>query len=54
MSVLWGKNTKISSKLGYVALKQGDPSLAASYFQTVLEYDPDDKIAALELQNLDV
>ena len=48
------ENTKIISNLGYVALKQGDPSLAASYFQTVLEYDPDDKIAALELQNLDV
>lgn len=48
------ENTKIISNLGYLALKEGNPSLAASYFQTVLEIDPDDKIAAVELQKLDV
>ena len=47
-------NTKIISNLGYLALKEGNPSLAAGYFQTVLEIDPDDKIAALELSKLDV
>lgn len=48
------ENTKIISNLGYLALKEGNPSLAAGYFQTVLEIDPDDKIAALELSKLDV
>lgn len=49
-----GENTKIISNLGYIALKEGNPSAAAGYFQTVLEIDPDDKIAAIELQKLDV
>ena len=48
------ENTKIISNLGYVALKEGDPSMAAGYFQTVLEIDPSDKIAAMELQKLEV
>ena len=48
------ENTKIISNLGYLALKEGNPSLAAGYFQTVLEIDPDDKIAAIELSKLDV
>ncbi len=48
------ENTKIISNLGYVALKEGDPSMAAGYFQTVLEIDPDDKIAAMELAKLEV
>lgn len=48
------ENTKIISNLGYVALKEGNPSAAAGYFQTVLEIDPDDKIATIELQKLDV
>ncbi|WP_407426919.1 tetratricopeptide repeat protein [Treponema sp.] len=47
------ENTKIISNLGYVALKEGNPSLAAGYFQTVLEIDPDDKIAAIELSKLE-
>lgn len=47
------ENTKIISNLGYAALKQGDVSGAQKYFQTVLEYDPDDKIAAMELSRLE-
>lgn len=47
------ENTKIISNLGYLALKEGNPSLAAGYFQTVLEIDPDDKIAAMELSKLE-
>ena len=47
------ENTKIISNLGYLALKEGNLSLAAGYFQTVLEIDPDDKIAALELAKLE-
>ncbi len=47
------ENTKIISNLGYVALKMGNPSEAATWFQTVLEYDPDDKLAAMELAKLD-
>ncbi len=48
------ENTKIISNLGFLALKEGDFSRAASYFQTVLEYDPHDKIALAELQQLEV
>ncbi len=48
------ENTKIISNLGYLALKEGNPAQAAAYFQTVLEYNPDDKIAAAELAQLDV
>ena len=47
------ENTKIISNLGYLALKEGNPSLAAGYFQTVLEIDPNDKIAAIELSKLE-
>ena len=47
------ENTKIISNLGYLALKEGNPSLAAGYFQTVLEIDPNDKIAAMELVKLE-
>ncbi len=47
------EDTKIISNLGYAALKQGDTSAAQRYFQTVLEFDPDDKIAAMELERLE-
>ncbi len=47
------ENTKIISNLGYAALKQGDVAAAQRYFQTVLEFDPDDKIAAMELSRLE-
>ncbi len=48
------ENTKIISNLGYLALKEGKPSEASRYFETVLEYDPNDKIAKAELENLEV
>ena len=48
------ESTKIMSNLGYLALKEGNPAVAASYFQTVLEFDPHDKIAQAELAKLDV
>lgn len=48
------ENTKIISNLGYLALKEGNTAVAAAYFQTVLEYDPEDRIAATELAKLDV
>ncbi|MBQ6780734.1 MAG: tetratricopeptide repeat protein [Treponema sp.] len=48
------ESTKIMSNLGYLALKEGNPAVAASYFQTVLEFDPNDKIAQTELAKLDV
>ncbi len=49
-----GENTKIISNLGFVELKAGNPSRAAAYFQTVLEFDAEDKIALAELKKLDV
>lgn len=48
------ENTKIISNLGYLSLKEGKPSDAAAYFQTVLEYDPNDTLAAAELLKMDV
>ena len=33
--------------------EEGNPGMAAGYFQTVLEIDPDDKIAAMELAKLE-
>jgi tetratricopeptide (TPR) repeat protein len=47
------ENTKIISNLGYLALREGKPAEAARYFQTALEYDPNDKIARAELEKLD-
>ena len=48
------ENAKIISNLGYLALKEGNPAVAANYFQIVLEYAPNDKIARAELEKLDV
>jgi tetratricopeptide (TPR) repeat protein len=48
------ENTKIISNLGILALKKGDPSLARAYFQTVLEYDPGDPVAAQYLDKLEL
>lgn len=39
------ENTKIMSNLGYLELKNNNPAEAKKYFQTVLEFDPEDKIA---------
>ena len=47
------ENTKIISNLGYLALAQGDKQKARNYFSTVLEYEPNDKIAAAELLKLE-
>lgn len=47
------ENTKIISNLGYLALSQGNTDEARKYFTTVLEFDPNDKIAASELLKLE-
>lgn len=47
------ENTKYMSNLGYLSLKQGNPQEARRYFLTVLEFDPQDKIAAKMLEELD-
>lgn len=47
------ESTKIISNLGYVALREGNIPEAQKYFTTVLEFDPDDKIAQLELSKLE-
>ncbi len=45
-------STKVISNLGYLFLKQGNEAEARKYFMTVLEIDPEDKIARMELENL--
>ncbi|WP_318677464.1 tetratricopeptide repeat protein [Treponema sp.] len=47
------ESTKIISNLGYVALREGNIADAQKYFTTVLEFDPDDKIAQTELAKLE-
>lgn len=47
------ESTKIVSNLGYLALAQGNKEEARKYFTTVLEYDPNDRIAASELLKLE-
>lgn len=47
------ENTKIISNLGYLSLAQGKIQEARNYFTTVLEYDPNDKIAATELLKME-
>lgn len=47
------ESTKIISNLGYVALREGNVAEAQKYFTTVLEFDPDDKIAQTELAKLE-
>ena len=42
------ENTKIISNLGYLSLKEGNTNEAQKYFSTVLEIDPNDKIAQIE------
>ncbi|MBE6349240.1 MAG: tetratricopeptide repeat protein [Spirochaetaceae bacterium] len=46
------ENTKIISNLGFLALKEGDMHTARQFFTTVLEFDPNDKIALETLKNL--
>jgi len=40
------ENVKIVSNLGVLALKAGDKNEAAAFFRTVLELDPEDRLAA--------
>ena len=47
------EDTKIISNLGYVCLKEGNKAEAQKYFTAVLEFDPNDKIAASELAKLE-
>lgn len=47
------ESTKVMSNLGFVALRQGDKTQAQKYFASVLEFDPNDKIAAAELEKLE-
>ena len=47
------ENTKYMSNLGYLSLKQGNSQEARRYFLTVLEFDPQDKIAAKILEELE-
>lgn len=47
------ENTKVISNLGYLALAKGDKEQARKYFTAVLEYSPNDAIAAAELAKLE-
>jgi len=47
------ENTKVISNLGYLALARGDKEMAQKYFTTVLEFAPNDAIAAAELAKLE-
>ena len=47
------ENAKIISNLGFVALKEGEIEMARKYFSSVLEFDPNDAIAAAELAKLE-
>lgn len=47
------ESTKVISNLGYLALAEGRKQDARNYFTTVLEFDPNDKIAAIELMKLE-
>lgn len=47
------EDTKIISNLGYLAERQGNNAEARNYFTAVLEFSPDDVIAASELAKLE-
>ncbi|MBN2050825.1 MAG: tetratricopeptide repeat protein [Spirochaetales bacterium] len=46
------ENTKIISNMGILAIKQENPDLAAGFFRTVLDLNPDDEIAKKYLEFL--
>jgi tetratricopeptide (TPR) repeat protein len=46
------ENTKVISNLGILALKESNPEEAAGYFRTVLEIEPDDRIAQAYLNQI--
>ncbi len=45
-------NTKVIANLGIVALKDGNPDEAAGFFRTVLELEPEDRIAQAYLNQI--
>ena len=47
------ESTKVISNLGYLSLAMGNKAEARKYFTTVLEIEPNDKIAASELMKLE-
>lgn len=47
-----GENTKIISNLGVLALRQGKTDEAVGFFETVLEYDPDDPVAPKMIEQI--
>lgn len=47
------ENTKIISNLGIVALRAGNQEEAEGYFRTVLEIDPNDRIAATYVEGIE-
>ena len=47
------ESTKVISNLGYLSLAMGNKEEARKYFTTVLEFEPNDKIAAAELLKLE-
>jgi tetratricopeptide (TPR) repeat protein len=49
---LEGENTKIISNLGVLALRAGKPDEAIGFFETVLEYDPDDPVAPKMIEQI--
>ncbi len=46
-------NTKVISNLGFLYLKQGKADEARKYFMTVLEIDPKDPVAAVQLKQME-
>jgi tetratricopeptide (TPR) repeat protein len=46
------ENTKIISNLGVLALRAEKPDEALGFFETVLEYDPDDPVAPKMIQQI--
>jgi tetratricopeptide (TPR) repeat protein len=46
------ENTKVISNLGILAIKEGNPDEAAGYFRTVLEIEPEDRIAQTYLDGI--
>ena len=47
------ESTKVISNLGYLSLAMGNKEEARKYFTTVLEFEPNDRIAAAELLKLE-
>ena len=46
------ENTKVISNMGIVSLKSGKREEALGFFRTVLEIEPQDRIAARYIENL--